>query len=210
MANGLTNGATAENNIPVTASSISWGLDPALKKAIMDLFKISIDMKRLTAQVQTVPQEIYDLIFEYTFLADRTSSNAINAPPKSRLPDNGKEGVTIDANYKPPALLHISQGRPLFAASYYSNTCFHVTSRDTLIKWLRSLPLEHAKLLTEVRYHIQIEDTFDGSWQRKVGIELILAQHQMGDEIGIPHDKGIIYARMHESWSDQWWWHNWR
>lgn len=115
-------------------------------------------MKRLAEQIQSLlPPELYEMIFEFTFSANHSSSNSPGAPPAKILHEQHFRGVKIDKKYKPPALLRVSsKGRALFARSYYSNTVFHV-KRGNLIKWLRSLPPQHANFLAEVRVYLSTD-----------------------------------------------------
>lgn len=88
----------------------------------------------LAEHVQTLPPEIYNMIYGLTF-----------SP-------NDCEVVTIDDDYEPPIVLEIDQkSRHLFAERYYGCAIFRVAGFTYLKHWLSCLSQEHRSMLRCVR-----------------------------------------------------------
>lgn len=88
---------------------------------------------QLRAGLERLPQELRDIIFNYTF----TSGKAIG---------------TISYDYRPPRLLQVNRSsRQMYARSYYGGGLFRIHERDSMmacLKWLSSLPQAHLDMLT--------------------------------------------------------------
>lgn len=85
----------------------------------------------VTTAVQKLPQELQDIIADYTLYHSTTVSKM----------------VTISTDYKPPAELSISRAsRDIFATNYYNNTWFVIPYKagdGNLMQWLNSLSYGH-------------------------------------------------------------------
>lgn len=88
----------------------------------------------LSSALQTLPQELYDIIYGYTFT------------PNDRH-------FTIDEFYRPPKALQVSRRtRELFAPSFYgSGSIFYVDTEEYCSRWMASLQSSHIDLLSEIR-----------------------------------------------------------
>lgn len=86
--------------------------------------------KSLAALVQSLPQELYDEIYDLTFTAD-------------------DEPRVIYKDYTPPHLLHVdSASRAKYARSYYGSSTFKLP----LVfgeKWVRSVQASHFDMICE-------------------------------------------------------------
>lgn len=92
-------------------------------------------MERLNLQLHSLPQELYDHIFDEVFAA-----------PRSR--------IDIGQSYGPPQLLTISSATSKqFATSYYRNTTFVVDNDVILHQWIRRVAAAgHLDLVRDVRF----------------------------------------------------------
>ena len=92
-------------------------------------------MDKLPEQVQSLPPELYSLIYELTFAAD----------PGIRH---------ISRQYKPPKLLTVDRAsRELFARSYYNaGAIFLVNSVHCGKRWLASLSDIHLQRFRQLRF----------------------------------------------------------
>jgi hypothetical protein len=92
-------------------------------------------MDRLKTLLHSLPQELYDYIYEEAFTASACT-------------------IHIRSPYRPPHLLAVSSGtRKQFAESYYRNTLFVIDNDLDLHKWLRGVRgAGYISLLREVRY----------------------------------------------------------
>lgn len=158
------------------------------------------DMVAIARRLQLVPQEIYDLIFEYTFTVDRTATNSPGAQPAVNLPYRSS-GVRIDLQHQPPEQLRIPMARDIFARSYYSSTAFTFSSRLLLVAWLRSLQPEHLAYLTEARYDYNSEPTRDPDaegdrWDNKsASLELADIWEELWTKGIVNAETNFIYIR---------------
>lgn len=92
--------------------------------------------------VQSLSQELYDLIYEFTF----TSEPGVRE---------------IGTTYKTPGLLHVDQAsRHIYGESYYGGRTFHISTCDAkdytqvnsrCYKWLRSLPKPQLEMIHSIR-----------------------------------------------------------
>lgn len=119
----------------------------------------------LAADVQNLPKELYDEIYDLVFTARST------------------EQVTrIDASYRPPAMLPVSRTtRQKFAASYYrSAKGFELQRMDLLRKWLKNLAVEHKGLIKRIEYSDNlIEKTSKGPFHQSLTVQLVLQEVEM-------------------------------
>ncbi|GIZ41699.1 hypothetical protein CKM354_000499500 [Cercospora kikuchii] len=75
----------------------------------------------LRKRLESLSQELYDIIYDLTFLA----------PP---------EVVHVDNGYRPPHVLHVDKkSRKDFASSYYRNTTFLFADEEVFNKWIAPL-----------------------------------------------------------------------
>lgn len=107
--------------------------------------------ERLQTKLHALPQELQDIILQYTCTVTPSARNSAHVPPLVDIPDS-TTGVHVDKHYRPPAQLSIPRVRELYAKSYYSTTVFNFTSRAHLVKWVLALPPAHRAYLTELRY----------------------------------------------------------
>lgn len=188
------------------------------------LGKRPTEMKKLVQQIQSVPEELHQMILEFTFSCSRSSSNSADAPPAKILHEQHLRGVKVDERYKPPVWLRIGpKGREPFARSYYSNTVFHVKARF-LVRWLRSLPPHHANFLTEVRIYRLFDglDSGDLAMDRlkrrmrslnrkqndKAGSAFEFVREKISKGTTVDLGKGVIYTRMMTMDGTRWLWWN--
>ena len=100
--------------------------------------KPAIAANDISERVQDLPQELYDIIYQYTFTAEFGE-------------------VEINADYKTPKLLAVDRAsRHLYAKSHYRGRTFciaHLSNdhRD-LFRWLKSLPSDHQAMIREIRF----------------------------------------------------------
>lgn len=92
-------------------------------------------MDRLTTLLHSLPQELYDQIYQDVFT---TTARRIH----------------IRQSYRPPHLLFVNSGtRKQFAELYYGSTLFVVDNDLDLHKWLHGVAgAGHLQLLHEVRF----------------------------------------------------------
>lgn len=92
------------------------------------------DSRTLSTLVQPeIPQELFDIIYDFTFTI--------------------KEIIEINRDYKPPSMLQVNgESRDDLAFRYYTTTTFHSTNRYLVKKWLLSLTPAHVACLQNVRY----------------------------------------------------------
>lgn len=118
----------------------------------------------LSADVQSLPKELYDKIYDLVFTAKST-----------------KRMITIDPSYQPPAMLQVSRAtRQKFAVSYYASAGgFELQCDHVLRKWLLRLSLEHRGLIKYIGYYDQfVERTFEGPFNKPNSIRRVLDQIQ--------------------------------
>jgi hypothetical protein len=78
-------------------------------------------MDSLTKKLNSLPQELYDSIFDTVFTA-------------------GPRRINIEHSYQPPSLLSINSAtRKQFATSYYANTTFVFDNDVILHQWLHGV-----------------------------------------------------------------------
>lgn len=95
------------------------------------------DSNKLPMLMGTLPQELFDKIYAFTFTCD------------------DREDIRIDEDYSPPATLQVDRAtRRALARDYYSEKHFHATNTIILRKWLCSLPRKHLELLKDVELGI--------------------------------------------------------
>lgn len=93
----------------------------------------------LAQLVQSLPQELYDSIYDFTFTTTFKPHDQIH--------------VSKAKGYRVPSILQVDcASRSQAAASYYGTRAFYFNRRDELIAWVRSLPVEHQHLIREIRY----------------------------------------------------------
>lgn len=93
------------------------------------------NIEQLAHLVQSLPQELYDCVYNLTFTAN-------------------DEEVNIFYTYSPPRILAVSRAtRTQAAATYYSTTTFFCSSRRYLFRWLLSLSSPHLSYLRKTDYH---------------------------------------------------------
>ena len=91
-------------------------------------------MDELATRVQSLPQELYDHIFNEVFTAP------------------SEDIVTIDRSSRPPKCLQVNRrSRELFAQSYYSNTTFSISLSTWSADWLYVPSESHPLLIRELR-----------------------------------------------------------
>lgn len=86
---------------------------------------------KLQAGVESLPQELYDQVFELTFTSQ---------------PENHHIKIGV---YKPPAELQVNRAtRKTFAQDYYGrDTTWSYENPDVMVLWLRSLEDQTLKML---------------------------------------------------------------
>ncbi|KAF7196648.1 hypothetical protein HII31_02018 [Pseudocercospora fuligena] len=109
-------------------------------------------MRPLHELMRTLPQELFDRIYEYTSSCNVTS-------------------ITITRKYKSPPQLALSRAiRTKFAAQYYTRTITfrfkNTLKKNFALAWLKSLPYAHLQMIqgiqSESPHHIsQARDHFD-------------------------------------------------
>ena len=123
-----------------------------------------MDERDLARRVQDLPGELYNIIYEYTFTV-------------------GPGERKISKTYQPPSLLTVDRAsRKLFAKSYYGSSGSSFVhnrngTKEVLIRWLRSLPRRHLRLLNEVKEVYYFTTSHDKL--RKVNA-VVLCRCQMG------------------------------
>ena len=93
------------------------------------------EQRNLHDLIQELPQELIDLISNYTFTANPAIQH-------------------IDNTYKPPTLLQVSRAtRGWFATSYYIDSIFEFNVRpwNNYQIWLSALPPKHLRLVRSIR-----------------------------------------------------------
>ena len=96
----------------------------------------AIATEDLAPLLQSLPQEIYDEIYELTFSATCTTPNTIEIDTK---------------HYSPPSILQVdSASRRLAVPSYYSSHTFVAHDEKVLDAWLCSIACEHMDDLRKV------------------------------------------------------------
>ena len=92
-------------------------------------------MDDLTEKLHSLPQELYDCIFDAVFTATT-------------------HRIDIGHSYRPPYLLSISSAtRKQFAKTYYANTTFVVDNDVILHQWLRGISAAgHLDLIEDIRF----------------------------------------------------------
>lgn len=107
----------------------------------------SIDM--LGHLMQSLPQELYDTIYDLTFTFDIGE-------------------VIIDSTYRTPSRLRVDRNsRELFAKQYYRDNTFYCHERNTnaLVSWLQSLPHVHIAYIQRIHYDISPSPSQLDSWR---------------------------------------------
>lgn len=109
--------------------------------------------------MQTLPQELYDEIFDMTFTAD-AGVRKLNTATKKRVLGKFSSGSTgwrdlyfysnVAAAF--PAVLHVNRStRAQFAKSYYGQGAFvAVHDRQVARDWVEILPPDHRSLVRDV------------------------------------------------------------
>lgn len=101
----------------------------------------------LIERVQSLPPELYNQIYEFTFSLEALTCG---------------ERIRVDKSYKPPSILQVSREQrcELFQA-FYEYTIFCFTDDPTchnnleeLTFWLKSLPITHRKVLNAANIRI--------------------------------------------------------
>lgn len=99
---------------------------------------------------QSVPQELYDEIYERTFgiaRPDHKSSSTSTLPATSTSPPTITPYIVIDEDYTPPIQLQIDQKmRQDFRNTYYATT--FIGYAPDMVSWFRSLS-EHDRALVK-------------------------------------------------------------
>lgn len=91
-------------------------------------------MPYLTPGIQSLPQELKDLIFDFAF----------TPPPPNTV-------VKVDANYRPPTYISIcSTLRAKTAQQYYSSSVFMFDEPCEGYAWLASVPVKHAQVIQHI------------------------------------------------------------
>jgi hypothetical protein len=99
----------------------------------------------LNRRIQSLPQELFDMIYDFTF-------TAVATVPR----------ITIDEHYRPPALLRVDPiPRRAFAKVCYGLNELHPDFDDILDDkvmkaWLRSIPKEHRVYVRKIRHSLDL------------------------------------------------------
>lgn len=102
-------------------------------------------------RINSLPQELYDMIFDYTFAADVSKPVIIK---KSRF----------QKSYNPPACLQVSRAtRDTFAWTYYTNSVFQSRSKEDLCDWIKSLQTSHQRMIMSLRYDLEFREPMQQS-----------------------------------------------
>lgn len=128
---------------------------------------IASKFDKLVQLVQSLPTELYDEVFEFTFWAPNLE-------------------IRIDKHYRAPSTAQVSrQLRWTYTRQYYSVPVFYSTDAKLLVKWLKSIPL-HGFLngLPRIRYDFttlhpgnraaQMKETVH--WKQKVYTQLLACE----------------------------------
>lgn len=93
------------------------------------------DTDKLGTLMQTLPQELYDKIYHFTFGAVQVLK------------------VTIDANYQPPATLQVNRiSRAIFCEAYYDACDFRFSNVQRFCQWLSEISASHQDMIQNVTY----------------------------------------------------------
>lgn len=89
----------------------------------------------LIDRIQSLPQELFDLIHDYTF-------TVLTSTP-----------VIIDKSFKLPSNLQVSHGtRGDLARGFFLNSTFLFYDTAELLAWTKALTVEHQRLVMTLRY----------------------------------------------------------
>lgn len=112
---------------------------------------------RLRAQLQRIPQEIFDMIWNEVWICKPTIRRV-------------RRSLTSGRSYHHvPHLMHVSRDtRHMFAISYYSNSVFIFPEPYDCFAWLGCVMPEYRKLLKDIRYIVSDLDVKNGraAWVR--------------------------------------------
>jgi hypothetical protein len=94
--------------------------------------------KDLSALMQSLPQELYDAIFEYA------------------KPFDGPQAIIIDINktYKPPTFLHMTHASRSNYDPYFATNVFSFDNLEVGFKWLKTMRPEHRRELLTIRCNV--------------------------------------------------------
>lgn len=152
-----------------------------------------VTIEELRSTLETLPQEIYDQIFEAVF----------TAPPGTRDLTGGSNHNAYLQDFN---LLRISrETRALYAKSYYGNqSCFYFKNHNSYMgwvhstfrvrSWLKLLPEAHRALLQEVVMARPI-DTFTGLGRRQEIVARDLWSRRYHVSQGILAVQGKLFVR---------------
>jgi len=112
----------------------------------------AIATEDLAPLLQSLPQEIYDEIYELTFSATCTTPNTIEIDTK---------------HYSPPSILQVdTASRRLAALTYYSSHTFVAYDQKVLDAWLCSIARKHMDDLREVHLVNILSEEAIENWTR--------------------------------------------
>lgn len=123
----------------------------------------------LGSRIQGLPQELQDMVLEFTLLVAVPREHELILGPKTNSSLSPLKLVGVKShtptsvvfvdphNYKPPLCLQLSRKtREKFAKQYYSSTTFYVRDNQKFLgicsRWLRSLTRQHRDWITEIFY----------------------------------------------------------
>ena len=113
----------------------------------------------LNDRIQALPQELQDIIRDYTLDYPTTPI-----------------AIMMSYDYRPPINLQINRAiRSTFASTYYTNTTFHSSNSKLLTKFVTALSPEHRDLLESIRLSSRIKQMRRES-QLSIGYMVLLQQ----------------------------------
>lgn len=100
-----------------------------------------VETHQLLQLMQILPQELFDKIYDLTFMF------------------NVREEVMINSEYKPPSVLAVNKvTRAQAARQFYTNVTFITGYRRPLARWLFSIPKGHRPYLDRIDYGVPFYD----------------------------------------------------
>lgn len=147
-------------------------------------------MSTFKQHLEMIPQELYDLIIDYTFTPDLSA-------------------YQIDQEYQPQSILQVDRlSRQLVERSLYNERAvFHCTSHHYCIRWLASLDPKSISMLREVRCEFVVDLWQLGSAKYVAKMQQLRIVNQLL-RLGITLDVSILYFRTVEadgtvSWTNE-------
>lgn len=109
---------------------------PTTKSNIETMASATSDMDEFLRLMQTLPQELHDMIRDLTF-----------SPPIA------SKAIVVDASYTFPSILQVDHAsRQKNATAYFASNAFAIGTEDMLISWLRAVDPEYRRSITEIRF----------------------------------------------------------